>query len=52
MMLYVMIEAIYPIHTHSRSALYIYKVLSVSAPSTVATGHMDVAPARYMLSGT
>ena len=29
------------VHTHSRSSLYIIHILSVSAPSTVATGHKD-----------
>ena len=32
--------------------IFIYDILSISAPSTVATGHKDVAPALYMLSGT
>jgi hypothetical protein len=43
-----MIKTPHPVHTHSRSSIYIY-ILSVSSPSTVATGHKDVVPAWYML---
>ena len=39
-LLVLMIDIPHPVHTHSRSSLYI---LSVSAPSTMATGHKDAA---------
>ena len=40
-----MIETPHTVQTHGRSTLYIYKVLSVEAPATVASGHMDAIPA-------
>ena len=44
MILYVMIEAPYPVHNHMVAGLLYIYILSVLAPATVAFGHMDATP--------
>jgi hypothetical protein len=48
-LLVLIIEATHPLHTHSRSALYIYKVFQL----LLASDHKDAAPlSDICLSGT